>query len=324
MSIALLLPLLLTVAGGDASNDGRCGAAEVFHCTFDRAWDADYDGWPTGWTRRAGPGFPQYLEIKLHQESKDAEKNSLRVVMNGGAAAAYSPIVKVNPLLSYVLDAAVKAQGLRHDRGSLSLTLMDENRVRLQTIRSPAIADTDGWTRLRLGPADIDRRAKLAVIGLHVEPEGELADLRGTVCFADLWLGCLPRMNLSCNRPCGIVSPAEPVEIACEASGFFAPEAKVAFQLEDRLGKVLAAASCPLLPFPAEQKSSPCWVGKARWTPLLAEPGFYRVRERRRRPVHRPTQRRDLAVARARPPRRRTASSAGPFPRAIRRWRSRC
>ena len=58
MSIVLLLPLLLTAAGGDASNDGRCGAAEVFHCTFDRAWDADYDGWPTGWTRRTDPAFP--------------------------------------------------------------------------------------------------------------------------------------------------------------------------------------------------------------------------------------------------------------------------
>ena len=209
-------------------------------------------------------------------------------MLNGGATAAYSPVVKVNPLLSYVLEAAVKAQGLRYDRASLSLTLMDENRVRLQTIRSPPTADTDGWKRLRLGPVDIDRRAKLAVIGLHVEPEGELADLRGTVCFADLWLGCLPRLNLSCNRPCGIASLSEPVEIACDASGFFAPEAKVAFQLEDRLGKVLAAASCPLAAFPGGEKD-PALLG--RQGPLDAAAGragvLPRPGERRRRPIDR-------------------------------------
>ena len=117
MSMGLLLPLLLLAAGASAPSEGRSPpAAEVFHCTFDPTWDANYDGWPAGWTRRSGPAFPQYVHVMLHQEPPPDGRNCLRVELDGGAAAAFSPTLKISPLLGYVVEAVVKAEQLQHDR----------------------------------------------------------------------------------------------------------------------------------------------------------------------------------------------------------------
>ena len=73
----------------------------------------------------------------------------------------------------------------------------------------------------------------------------------------------------------------------CTASGFLKPGTEVAFRLEDRLGRLLAAESRPLTvrsktdPHDVLTRRSPpapCWIGQSRWEPPLAEPGFYRVR----------------------------------------------
>ena len=117
MSMGLLLPLLLLAAGASTPTEGRSPpAAEVFHCTFDHSWDANYDDWPAGWTRRSGPAFPQYVHVKLHQEPPPDGRNCLRVELDGGAAAAFSPPIKISPLLGYVLETAVKAEDLQYDR----------------------------------------------------------------------------------------------------------------------------------------------------------------------------------------------------------------
>ena len=149
----------------------------------------------------------------------------------------------------------MKAENLRDDRAYLSITLLDKNRRKLRAFRSAGLDATEGWTPLRLGPIDCDSGngggngdgdAKFAVLGLHVEPQAEQEDLRATVSFTDLWFGCLPRLALESNQRAGLLTTAETAEIICTASGFLKPGTEVAFRLEDRLGRLLAAESRPL------------------------------------------------------------------------------
>jgi hypothetical protein len=289
MSTGLLLPLLLLAAGGGLPEGRPTAAAEVFHCLFDRSWDADYDGWPAGWTRLSAPGFPQYVRIKLRQEPPPDERTSLGVELDGGAAAVFSPPVKISPLLSYVLEGAVKAENLQHDRAWLSITVLDKNHRKLGTFRSPSLGATKGWQKLRLGPIDPNGNAKLAVLGLHVQPQTEEEDLRASVSFTDIWLGCLPRLALSRQGRWGLVAEGQTPEITCTASGFLDAGAAVDFRLEDRGGRLLAAVRRPLQmrgenDRPAElirlRPPPPCWIGQAGWQPPLTGPGFYRLKAR--------------------------------------------
>jgi len=63
---SVLLPLLLVAAEAEPPLTQRYPQAiEVFHCNFDQSSDANFDGWPDGWTRRRLPGYPSYVKIKI-------------------------------------------------------------------------------------------------------------------------------------------------------------------------------------------------------------------------------------------------------------------
>ena len=275
----LLLPLLLVAVGADVPLAGRYPrAAEVFHCTFDSQWDNHYDGWPAGWTRRSGPGYPQYVGIKIHREPAPGSNACLRIELNGGGATAYSPPITINPLLSYVLEAAVRTEDLRHDRAcsrsrSWTRTIASWGALTRSGLPPPAAGRNSV-----LAPPAWPPRPKLAVLGLHLEPQGDDEDLRGAASFADIWLGCLPRLAISSNRPTGVLGESQTVEITCTASGYLEPGAAVRFQLQDRTGHPLATARRPLAASSARGQPTGCWIGQARWEPPLAGPGFYRVR----------------------------------------------
>src|SRR5574340_1038096 len=127
-------------------------ATTVFHCTFDDAADADFDGWPDEWTRRQGPGFPNYVKIRIGDESPQAGSRCLRIELDGGAAVAYGPPVEAGPLFGYVLEGYVKTEGLQHDQAFLSMTFLDQHKNPLETHRSRRVSESNGWQKLRLGP----------------------------------------------------------------------------------------------------------------------------------------------------------------------------
>src|SRR5208282_106372 len=89
------------------------GASAVFQCTFDSSGDEDLYGWPPGWTRRHGPGYPRYVHMRVDDNRPPAGGHSLQVDLDGGAATAYSPSVSVNPGVLYVLEGYVETSGLK-------------------------------------------------------------------------------------------------------------------------------------------------------------------------------------------------------------------
>lgn len=263
-------------------------AAEVFRCTFDPSWDENFDEWPDGWTRRRGRGYPNYVGIKISHEPAPVGEHCLRIDLDGGSAVAYSPAVKVGPLFSYVLEGYVKTEGLQHDQAFFSLTLLNQQRHRLQTLYSAKVRLTEGWKKIRLGPVSPDSDdVRVAVLGLHVQA-GDREDLKAAVLFDDIWLGRLPRLTLKTTSAYNFFTDPKQVEILFGASGFRAQSPRVTFELEDVLGRSLARLERRLstrlvdtsdeLSLEAFTKEPRARTGSTRWKPPISAPGFYRVR----------------------------------------------
>ena len=275
-----LLPLLIFVLGSAAPAEARCpGAIEVFHCQFDDSNDRDYDGWPDYWTRRHGPGLPRYVRIRIDPESPPLGGRSLRVTLDGGGGVACSPPIAVGAQSAYVLQGYVRTTNLKNDRVCMSLTFLDHEQRKVQAATSERIVANGGWQEIRLGPVVPDATAEQVLIGLHVEPQGDVEDLHGEALFGSLWLARLPRVALSCNPtpPVGnLLAAGRNLEILCTASGIDAPKARIAFELQDARGRTLARKSRPVA-FPSAAKAPEGRIGQAAWKPDLSHPGFYRV-----------------------------------------------
>ena len=284
-----VLSLLIIAVGPDVPFDERYpGATEVFHCTFDKSWDQNFDGEPDGWVRHRGPGYPHYLKIAISQQSTPVGDRCLKIDLDGGAAIYYSPPIPVRSLYTYVLEGLLATEGLQHDHARFSLTLLDDKRHRLETFCSESIRDSQGWTRLRLGPiAPSNDDTKFAVIGLHLEPGGSKSDLRGTALFEDVWLGRLPRISLSTNSVHQVFSESEEITVTCKASGLPEQNPTLLFHLEDEAGRQIAEDRRQMttrLPmgeyFSADGQNDEVsgFIGSANWEPPVSEPGYYRVR----------------------------------------------
>ncbi|MBN1909366.1 MAG: hypothetical protein JW818_06485 [Pirellulales bacterium] len=287
--IPVLLMLLTIGQVQDVPLDVRYpGAKTVFECTFNPSWDDNFDEWPDGWTRRRGPGFPHYVSIKVRKEPSAVDDHCLRIDLDGGGAVAFSPPISVQWLYSYVLEGAIKTEGLDNDRAYFSLTFLDDKRRRLVSYRTTPVRHTDGWAKFRLGPVTPpEKEVTSVIIGLHLQPQ-KRPDLRGAAMFSDLWLGRLPRMSLSTSKAHNVFTQDEKVHVVCNASGFSQRNPQIEFQLEDATGHVLAKSRRRL---PAHRiTASENWsmdkflddpsgqAGELRWRPPIQHPGFYRVR----------------------------------------------
>jgi len=281
--------LLIIATGLSAPAEGRCAEAiEVFHCTFDVSHDKDFDGWPDGWTRRHGPGFPHYTSIKISEDAWPGGDRCLRIEPNGGGAVALSPPIPVDSSASFVLEGYLKTEGLTYDRACFSVALIGDDRQQSETFCSEKIQTTQGWQKIRLGPfAPGNSETRWAIIGLHVEPQsGE--DYRGAALFADIWLGRLPRMSLKTSDLHNLFTNPQAVEIACTVAGVVGDTPEVIFQLEDALGHPLAesrqAPSTEAIEtrsdtLPQGRSQEPAQrLGTAQWNPPIPGAGFYRVR----------------------------------------------
>jgi len=258
-----LLAMLLLALGAQTNAEAHYpGASAVFQCSFESSHEEEIYGWPPGWTRRHGPGFPRYVKARVDNHRPPPGGSSLRVELDGGAATAYGPDVPVNPDLRYVLEGYVETSGLRHDGAYLSLIFLDSKGAKLSSTSSEKISGTNDWQKLLVGPVSPPAGAVSMWVGLHVEPRDQIEDLRGTASFGALWLGQLPRIVLTAqslpatplvHEKAGGYAPEErhvarrsvadvafylfhrgqPIEIACVVSGFAAPAYEIRMQLLD-------------------------------------------------------------------------------------------
>jgi hypothetical protein len=288
--VTALLPLLIgLLASAPAAEPCPAGqpegaraasarpAVEVFCCRFEPSQDRDYDGWPDGWSRGRGPGYPRYVRIRICEDSPPGGGRSLRVDLDGGSALAQSPRIPVRPASAYLLEAALRAEGLTHDQAYVSVTFLSAQRAPLGRFHSQPVRSTGPWRPVRLGPLTPDAGAAFAVIGLHVQPGADAEDLHGTVWLGDLRLGRLPRVGLTAEQAAPSSAAAlrlfddfHHIHVACNISGLDSHRAEVTFCLQDAGSRELARHT----QFLALEST----VGTASWNLPVSGPGFYRVR----------------------------------------------
>ncbi len=142
MALELLIVSALVAAPNAATADGapqarvKAAIAPIYECNFGEKADADFDGWPDGWSRRRGPGYPHYLKIGIVKQPAGTGERGLRIDLDGGAAAAFSPPIAIDSRYAYLLEGVAKSEGLTHDVAYLTLSFLGSQRKVLQTFAS--------------------------------------------------------------------------------------------------------------------------------------------------------------------------------------------
>ncbi|MHC4878671.1 MAG: NEW3 domain-containing protein [Planctomycetota bacterium] len=232
MTTGFLLLALSTLAGDTQTLvdiDPFKAATDVLKFTFDETEDREPDGQPDDWYRRRGPGFPFFVDAEIvddhgHIEAEEEhDDHSLRVAINGGRFAMYSPFQKaeahIDPAFNYVFSGYVRTEGLRNDAAVLSVSFLNSRRQRLQRfVTKPVTGTHRNWVRLQAGPIEPHPDASFVVIGCHIV-HGEQQDITGHVWFDDLWLGKLPRLKLLNTVRTRYLTPKDPINIEALVSG---------------------------------------------------------------------------------------------------------
>lgn len=311
------LLLAILSAPEAASIDVPPEAVDVYRCDFGNEADKNYDGWPDGWSRRRGAGYPLFLPVSIVNEAgKDQPPQpALKMQLDGGAASIFSPQVPVSPLFSYRVEGLLKTEGLKHDIAYCSLLFFDADGRLLDTHESPHHQNVSDWTSVHIGPImALHPDTYTAVIGLQLRPrDGRTADLNGAAFFKQVRLARLPRVTVKCNQKLHLFSTPQEVEVTCDVSGVLQPDPLVNFTLEDVTGHVIARHEIPLAALPStsnhtlaaakaghasgsghesgkhggrkpditsadEPSQVRGFAGRATWKPPLPGYGFYRIR----------------------------------------------
>ena len=264
-------------------------AIEVYRCDFEESSDDDFDGWPQGWTRHSGPGYPHYLEMHLSREPAPQGSQCWRFDLNGGAASTMSPLQPFDAGSEYLVEAYLKTEKLRHDDAFVVLHFLDERRRPVQSEFGPRMTGAVEWTKIRIGPVLCENpQARYVAVELHLKPTDE-ADLFGAACFDDVWLARLPRKNVRGSRPYNVFHHGEPIELSLTLTGLVAAPDRAKLELFDRAGRLVASEVRPATPLETRPGAKPrARLGpgarpevppqKFTWTPTLTELGYFRGR----------------------------------------------
>ncbi len=303
MSLTSLL-MILAVASSPASEGRHVDAVEIFSYDFDSQADVDknYDLWPDTWRRKIGPDWPHYVlaqleddEIQEQQQDDEAAEvdRCLTVRLNGGGALLMSPAMGVSNKFSYVVDARLRADKLKHGQARLRIDFCDDDQQRtiLESVTSEWFGNTNGWVTAHIGPVSINHPdVQLAQITFEVA-RGKRVDLEGIVSLDDVWFARLPRMAVHTNSPFNVYTDPKDVIVTCDLSGILEQDPDIRFelldasserlqentvQLEGRLITERLSKASDIINSSLERPKG--YAGSTQWKPPIKEFGFYRVR----------------------------------------------
>ena len=280
----------ILAGGATATEDRPADAVNVYHCTFGEEWDVNFDNWPDKWVRKTGLQYPHYVEIAIQDNADTPAKRHLQFDLDGAAAAVSSPPIRVLSRFSYMFEALLKTEKLKHSEVVVTLDFCDSEGRVLVSESSPPISVTKDWQKIRLGPLEPgDSKVDRVMINL-VTVRGSKGDLHGRVSIADVWLARLPRIAVSTENPCNVYTALDEVVVHCELSGIRERNPEIRFQLFDAFNRERDAANFKLngrLIVDDQQQSSELkdssgsstngYEGREKWQPKIPDYGFYRV-----------------------------------------------
>jgi hypothetical protein len=278
--------LLILPALAQAPTAGGWQAVEVYTCDFEQPSDIDYDNWPDGWTRRSGPGYPPFAKAGIVEaDGARTGRRFLRLELDGGAVGVATPSVPVSAKYSYLLEAWIRTEQLRHSGPQLALVLQDQEGKTLETHFASPITDKAEWQRITIGPiAPQVEGVRRAVMTLQVAPRGRTGDLHGRALLDGVRISRLPRMTLEASSETHLYPSVDLPEIRCHISGIPQQAPAIQFELLDEHSELLAttvgAVSSNLI---GKNRISldaddDAFAGLAVWKPQVKDYGFYRVR----------------------------------------------
>lgn len=278
--------LILAALAAPASENRHVDAVEIFACDFGADWDVNYDDWPDLWTRRRSPTWPHYVNIGLADDQHAVAGRCLTVDLNGAGASISSPAITVSDKFSYVIEARIKASGLKHGQTHVRVDFLNEDHEVLESARGEIYQSTKGWKNIHFGPVNISHSAvELATITLQVD-RGAHVDLEGQVSLDDVWLARLPRMEVHSNSPFNVYTDPNDVEVTCELSGILEKDPEIHFELLDASshslddntvqleGRLITERVSIVKSTKTRHKG---YAGSTRWKPPIKDFGFYRV-----------------------------------------------
>jgi hypothetical protein len=285
---ALVVGLIL--AANVAAEEARHpDAVPVFRCTFGDDWDVNYDGWPDRWVRKTGSGLPHYVNIAIQEDAAAVGHRCLKIDLDGASAEVESPPIRVMSRFSYVFEAQLNNTGLKYSTAFITLNFCDSNGRVLQTEKTEPLSVTNGWQAIRLGPVEPrDPAVDRVIIGLQVQRSNK-GDLQGHVSLSDVWLGRLPRIDVSTNNSCNVYTQLSGVEVQCVLSGIREQNPEIDYQLLDgadhelqrehfRLdGKLIVDEAGRGAEVTDGGKGPEGYEGTIKWQPKIPDYGFYRV-----------------------------------------------
>lgn len=284
-----LLSALILSAHAAAGDDRHSDAVPVFRCQFAENWDVNYDGWPDRWVRKSGTGFPQYVNIAIQDDATAVGHKCLQIDLDGAAAAVQSPPIRVMYGFSYAFEAQLKNSGLKYSTVVITLDFCDASGKVRQTEKTEPLSTTNGWKAISIGPVEPrDRAIDRVVMSVQVLRTNK-GDLQGRVSLADVWLGRLPRIDVSTNNPSNVYKELDGVEVHCELSGIQERNPEIDFQLLDGENKELQREHFPLDGHLIDEKQAGSadvtdgrkapegYEGRITWKPKIPDYGFYRV-----------------------------------------------
>lgn len=250
MSSALLT--ILATALVSASPEANVAASDlaakpygtVLSFDFEQDEDREPDGLPDDWNRRRGPGFPSYVDCEIDEQHSHIGDQSLRVKVNGGKVAYYSPfnreVARIDPEFNYMFRGFIRTERLKHDYALYTVSFLNSRRQRVQRFETKAVSGTHAkWIPLELGPLKPDPEVRYVVIGCHVDHRAN-DDIKGDVWFDGIWLGKMPRLTLMPDAHEHFLTPDNDIVIDAAVSGLESgSHFELQLSLSDVAGEVL-------------------------------------------------------------------------------------
>jgi hypothetical protein len=176
------------------------GATQVAEFDFRPAPQGDFNK-PEGWVRYDGPGYPFYIQAELTSEVFAIGGRSLRIALNGGNCALFSPKVDANDKYNYVLRAQIKTEDLIADQAFIALEFLDADEKTVGSlVTTKRVLGTTDWQLVQIGPLSAPKGTRFLRVGCILKAGG-VPDLKGRVYFDDIWIGQLPRFEITTSGP---------------------------------------------------------------------------------------------------------------------------
>lgn len=247
-----------------------------FRWDFSRASDKDFGGWPDNWLRYDGPGYPNYVGIRIEARDPKLEEvvlpldtaalnpwrklrqiypelsplppsladilvdRCLSIHLDGGLARVESPSLPANPTFQYQFSVDVRTQGLVHDHVYAQIVFEDASGNELGIRETEHVTKSTDWTTLTLTDLLPPRRADRMYVRLMVVGgEDGLEDITGHVGFDNVMFRQYPQLKVATDNSLGVYLPNETVVVKSEMLGLSNEHTRLRLRLYNQHNKTL-------------------------------------------------------------------------------------